>query len=155
MDYLQLRVGDIVARLRRVRTISLTVGIVSALILGLIGLGCAWLTISALDMGLGLSGVLLRVISAFLLVAALAVLAVMMLAQAPAAAKSGSPVAWVAAAQLPSWKNMVVVPPGEGIPPFTTLIWAPWNTLAMACSNEEVLMAGSVIDARARAQPPS
>jgi hypothetical protein len=75
MDDLQLRVGDIVARLRRVRTVSVTVGIVSALVLGLVALGVAWLVVSALDMGLGLGGILVRAVSVFLLVGALAVLA--------------------------------------------------------------------------------
>ena len=79
MDELQVRVGDIVARLRRVRNVSVTVGILSAMVLGLVALGAAWLVISALDMGLGLGGMLLRVISVFLLVGALAILAHQML----------------------------------------------------------------------------
>ncbi len=74
MDDLQVRVGDIVARLRRVRTASVALGMLSALVLGLVGLGAAWLVISALDMGLGLGGVFLKAISVFLLVAALALL---------------------------------------------------------------------------------
>jgi predicted RNase H-like HicB family nuclease len=75
MDDLQIRVGDIIARLRRVRTASVAVGMFSALAVGLVGLGAAWLVISALDMGLGLGGILLKAVSVFLLVAALALLA--------------------------------------------------------------------------------
>ena len=75
MDNLQVRVGDIVAGLRRVRTASVAIGILSAIVVGLVGLGAAWLAISALDMGLGLGGVFLKAISVFLLVAALALLA--------------------------------------------------------------------------------
>jgi hypothetical protein len=75
MDAIEPRISDIVVRLRRVRSASLAVGLLSAVVLGIISLGVAWLVISALDMGLGLGAAVLRVISVFLLVGALGLLA--------------------------------------------------------------------------------
>jgi ABC-type multidrug transport system fused ATPase/permease subunit len=67
------RVADIVSRLERVRTASLAVGILSALGLGIVALGGAWLAITILDMGLGLGAMPLRIIAVLLLVGALGV----------------------------------------------------------------------------------
>jgi DNA-binding transcriptional regulator YiaG len=68
-------VGDLIRRLARVRTSSITVGVLSAILLSLVILGVSWLAVSLLDMGLGLASGALRVVSVFLLVFALAVLA--------------------------------------------------------------------------------
>jgi hypothetical protein len=74
MDNLQAQIADIVERLRRVRTTSLAIGVLSALAVAVVALGAAWLAVSALDMGLGLGAMPLRAISVFLLVGALALL---------------------------------------------------------------------------------
>jgi hypothetical protein len=70
-----VQVAMLIRRLKRVRTSSIAVGVLSGILLGLVVFACAWLVVSLLDMGLGLPGAILRVITVFLLVAALGVLA--------------------------------------------------------------------------------
>jgi hypothetical protein len=67
----EAQVHEIVRRLRSVRISTITVGIVSAVLLGGAGLGGAWLVISVLDMGFGLAGVFLRIIAVLLLLGVL------------------------------------------------------------------------------------
>jgi hypothetical protein len=71
----RIQVSDLIHRLAKVRVSSITVGIASAILLSIVILGVAWLAVSILDMGLGLGSVALKIISVFLLVLALGVLA--------------------------------------------------------------------------------
>jgi hypothetical protein len=68
-------VDEIKGKLRRVRTASITTGVLSAVFLSFLVVGASWLLVSALDIGLGLPNSLLKVIAVFLLVSALAALA--------------------------------------------------------------------------------
>jgi hypothetical protein len=70
-----IQVSDLIHRLRRVRVSSITVGIASAVLLSLVILGISWLAVSVLDMGLGLRSITLKIVTVFLLMLALAVLA--------------------------------------------------------------------------------
>ena len=70
-----VQVSDLIHRLRRVRVSSITVGIASAVLLSLVILGVSWLAVSVLDMGLGLRSITLKIVTVFLLMLALAVLA--------------------------------------------------------------------------------
>lgn len=68
-------VDEIITKLRRVRTASITTGLLSAVFLALLMVGASWLLVSALDIGLGLPNSLLKVIAVFMLVSSIAALA--------------------------------------------------------------------------------
>jgi hypothetical protein len=69
------QVAMLVRRLKRVRTSSIAVEVLSGILLSSVVFACAWLVVSLLDMGLGLPGTMLRIIAVFLMVSALGVMA--------------------------------------------------------------------------------
>lgn len=75
MANMRPQAGDIVRKLAGVRRTTLGVGVATAAVAGLAVVGLAWLCLSFLDMGLGLGGLVLRILAILMLVAALAALA--------------------------------------------------------------------------------
>jgi hypothetical protein len=71
----EIQVRELIRRLKRVRAATISVGLLAAVLLSLAVLAGAWAVVSLLDMGLGLPGSALRIITVFMLVSALGVLA--------------------------------------------------------------------------------
>ncbi len=66
---------DVIRKLARVRNSTITVGVLSAVLAGLVLVGLAWIVLSILDMWLGLGGIALRIVAVLALVLALGALA--------------------------------------------------------------------------------
>ena len=75
MANMRPQAGDIVRRLAGVRRATLGVGIATAAVAGFMIVGLAWLCLSFLDIGLGLGGLVLRIVAVLMFVVALAALA--------------------------------------------------------------------------------
>lgn len=68
-------IGEISSRLKRVRTYTLSLGFVSAIVSALVALALAWFLLSLLDMGLGLPWAVLRAVAILGAMATVALLA--------------------------------------------------------------------------------